>query len=121
MYKSISNNIHAVLKTLEINIKKKDFFKKIEEASIFLSKAERIVITGMGKSGLIAQKVSATLTSTGSSSIYLHPADALHGDMGHIGKKDIILAYSNSGETKEIIELLPHLSLLGRWNCIYLW
>src|SRR5687767_12176634 len=61
-----------------------------------------VVVTGMGKAGLIAQKVSATLASTGTPSIFLHPAEALHGDLGRIRSRDLLLALSNSGETLEI-------------------
>ena len=64
---------------------------------------------GVGKSGHIAQKISATLSSTGTSSFFIHPTEAAHGDLGMINKKDAILLLSNSGETKEIIEILPAL------------
>jgi arabinose-5-phosphate isomerase len=64
---------------------------------------------GIGKSGHIAQKISATLSSTGTSSFFIHPTEAAHGDLGMINKKDAILILSNSGETKEIIEILPAL------------
>ncbi|MDD2954647.1 MAG: SIS domain-containing protein, partial [Parabacteroides sp.] len=60
----------------------------------------RIIVTGMGKPGFIAQKISATLSSTGTPSLYLHPAEALHGDLGRVTKDDLILALSNSGETE---------------------
>lgn len=66
----------------------------------------------MGKSGLIARKVAATLTSTGSPAVFLHPADALHGDIGNLQSREVVLAFSNSGETREIIELLPHIKRL---------
>src|SRR5262245_22505674 len=62
----------------------------------------KVVCTGMGKAGIIAQKVSATLASTGTDSIFLHPAEALHGDLGRIRSGDVLLALSNSGETSEI-------------------
>jgi arabinose-5-phosphate isomerase len=64
---------------------------------------------GIGKSGHIAQKISATLSSTGTPSFFIHPTEAAHGDLGMIDKKDAILILSNSGETKEIIEILPAL------------
>jgi arabinose-5-phosphate isomerase len=73
----------------------------------------RLVISGMGKSGFIAQKLSATLASTGIPSLYLHPAEALHGDLGRLVSGDIVLALSNSGETDEIIRLLRPLKRLG--------
>jgi len=73
----------------------------------------RVVVTGLGKSGLIAQKLSATLSSTGTPSLFLHPVDALHGDLGRIVKGDVTLAISHSGETAEILALLPIVKRLG--------
>src|SRR5512142_830736 len=73
----------------------------------------RVVVTGMGKSGFVAQKISATLASTGTPSLYLHPADAAHGDLGRVAKDDIVLALSNSGETEEILRLLPAIEKIG--------
>jgi arabinose-5-phosphate isomerase len=73
----------------------------------------KVVVTGMGKSGLICRKISATLASTGTPSFFLHSADALHGDVGMIMKDDVILAVSNSGETDEILKILPHFKFLG--------
>ena len=78
-----------------------------------LSCAGRVVATGMGKSGIIAQKISATLASTGTPSLFLHPAEAIHGDLGRIVKGDVLLAVSNSGDTDEILALVPWLKRLG--------
>jgi arabinose-5-phosphate isomerase len=75
--------------------------------------AGRVVATGMGKSGIIAQKISATLASTGTPSLFLHPAEAIHGDLGRIVKGDVLLAVSNSGDTDEILSLVPWLKRLG--------
>ena len=75
---------------------------------VFNSKG-KFIIMGVGKSGHIAQKISATLSSTGTPSIFIHPTEAAHGDMGLINKKDIVLLISNSGETDEIINILPSL------------
>ena len=69
----------------------------------------KLILMGIGKSGHIAQKISATLSSTGNPSFFIHPTEAAHGDLGMIDKKDAILILSNSGETKEIIEILPAL------------
>ena len=69
----------------------------------------KLILMGIGKSGHIAQKISATLSSTGTSSFFIHPTEAAHGDLGMISKDDSILILSNSGETKEIIEILPSL------------
>jgi arabinose-5-phosphate isomerase len=75
--------------------------------------AGRVVVTGMGKSGIIAQKISATLASIGTPSLYLHPADAIHGDLGRIVKGDALVAVSHSGDTEEILALVPWLKRLG--------
>jgi arabinose-5-phosphate isomerase len=69
----------------------------------------KIVILGIGKSGIIAQKIAATMTSTGTGALYLHPSDALHGGIGIIKSDDVVMILSNSGETDEIIEMLPYL------------
>jgi len=73
----------------------------------------RVVVTGMGKSGHVARKIAATLASTGTPAFFLHPAEASHGDIGMITRQDVLLALSNSGETPEILMLLPHLARLG--------
>jgi arabinose-5-phosphate isomerase len=73
----------------------------------------RVIVTGLGKPGFIAQKISATLSSTGTPSLYLHPTEALHGDLGRVTKDDIILALSNSGETEEMIKFLPIVKKIG--------
>jgi arabinose-5-phosphate isomerase len=75
-----------------------------------LKKGSRIALTGIGKSGIIARKIAATLNSTGTSAFFLHPAEALHGDLGMIAPGDLILALSYSGETEEILRLLPILA-----------
>ncbi|MDP8299032.1 MAG: KpsF/GutQ family sugar-phosphate isomerase [Candidatus Tantalella remota] len=73
----------------------------------------RVIVTGMGKPGFIAQKVSATMSSTGTPSLYLHPAEALHGDLGRVTADDVVLAFSNSGETEEVVKLIPIIKKIG--------
>lgn len=73
----------------------------------------RVIVTGMGKPGFIAQKISATLSSTGTPSLHFHPAEALHGDLGRVTRDDLVLALSNSGETEEIIRFLPIVKKIG--------
>ncbi len=73
----------------------------------------KVVVTGIGKSGLICRKIAATLASTGTPSFFLHAGDGVHGDLGMVMKGDVILAVSNSGETEEILKLLPHFKLHG--------
>ncbi len=74
--------------------------------------AGRVVVTGMGKSGLIARKIAATLNSTGTPSIFMHPVDALHGDLGMLMEGDVVLTLSASGETEEILQLLATIKRL---------
>src|SRR6202453_4995136 len=73
----------------------------------------RVVVTGIGKSGIIAQKLVATFNSTGTPALFLHPAEALHGDLGMLAKGDVVLALSASGETEEILRLLPAIKRIG--------
>ena len=73
----------------------------------------RVVVTGMGKSGIIAQKIAATLSSTGSPALFLHPAEAVHGDLGVLMPGDVVIALSASGETEEILRLLATLKAQG--------
>ena len=73
----------------------------------------RVVLTGMGKSGLICRKIAATLSSTGLPAFFLHPAEAIHGDVGMVGPEDIVIALSNSGETEELLRLMEMLKRMG--------
>jgi arabinose-5-phosphate isomerase len=73
----------------------------------------RVIVTGMGKSGLVGRKIAATLASTGTPAYFLHPAEAVHGDLGLVASGDVILAISNSGETNEVLALLEHLKRLA--------
>jgi len=79
---------------------------------LMFSCAGRVVVTGMGKSGLIARKIAATLSSTGTPALYLHPVDALHGDLGMVVRGDVVVALSASGETEEILALLATIKRL---------
>lgn len=82
--------------------------KNLETAiSVIMSSKGRVIVTGMGKSGLIARKIAATLSSTGTPSYFLHPAESTHGDSGIITREDVVIAISNSGETTELLNLLP--------------
>ncbi len=73
----------------------------------------KVVVTGMGKGGIIGEKISATLSSTGTPSMFLHSAEAIHGDLGRVAKDDVILAISNSGETEEVVRFLPLIKKIG--------
>jgi arabinose-5-phosphate isomerase len=72
----------------------------------------KLVVTGMGKTGIIARKISATFASTGTPSIYLHPAEGIHGDLGMVAQDDVVMIVSNSGETRELIEIIPYFNHL---------
>ncbi|NNG27646.1 MAG: SIS domain-containing protein, partial [Ignavibacteriaceae bacterium] len=86
-----------------------NFVKAVE--TIYRSKG-RVVLTGVGKSGLVARKIVATLNSTGTAAIYLHPTDALHGDLGMVRKNDVVIIISKSGTTEELAKLIPMLKRL---------
>ena len=87
-----------------------DFARAVE---LIFNIRGKVVVTGMGKSGLIAQKIAATMASTGTPSFFLHPAEGLHGDLGIVTRDDCVIALSNSGETAELLSILPSLMLLG--------
>ena len=87
---------------------------RFEQAvQILLECRGRVLVTGMGKSGIICRKIAATLSSTGTPAFFLHPAEALHGDLGALQSDDVILALSNSGETEELLRLLETIKRLG--------
>jgi len=75
--------------------------------------AGKVLVTGIGKSGIIAQKIAATLASTGTAAFFLHPTEAIHGDLGMILEGDVVLAISHSGETEEVVALVPHVKRRG--------
>ena len=82
----------------------------IEKAiDLIINSKGKLIITGVGKSGLVGTKIAATLASTGTSSFFLHPTEAMHGDLGMVGKEDIVLGISYSGESDELVQILPHL------------
>ncbi len=87
-----------------------DFDKAVD---IILNCKGRVIVTGMGKSGHIGRKIAATLTSTGTPSYFLHPAESTHGDSGIITREDVVIAISNSGETQELLNLLPLIKRFG--------
>ena len=95
-----------------------DLIPRVDEhfdaaVDMILSCEGRVIMTGMGKSGIIAHKISATLASTGTPSFYLHPAEGIHGDLGMVTADDVIIALSNSGETGEVLNILPSIRRIG--------
>ena len=84
-----------------------------EAVNLISCSSGRVILTGMGKSGHIAKKVSATMASTGTPSFFLHPAEGIHGDLGMVTAQDVIIAYSNSGETGEILNIIPSVKRIG--------
>jgi arabinose-5-phosphate isomerase len=111
--------LHAAARTLDIELAALERLKTrldhgfAAACRLLLACRGRVVVTGMGKSGHVAGKIAATLASTGTPAFFLHPAEAGHGDLGMITRLDALVALSNSGETAEIIVLLPHLKRLG--------
>ncbi len=93
-----------------VSMLNKDFTRAVD---MILSTTGKVVVSGMGKSGIICQKIASTLASTGTPSFFLHPAEGVHGDLGMVMKNDILLAISNSGETSELIKILPVVKRLG--------
>ena len=82
-------------------------------AQLILETKGRLIVTGMGKPGHVGQKITATMLSTGTPSFFLHPAEGIHGDLGMVTEDDIVLAISNSGETSEVINILPSIRRIG--------
>ena len=97
--------VHALLQRLD------DGFS--EAVDMLYHCKGKVVVSGMGKSGLIGQKIAATMASTGTPSFFLHPAEGLHGDLGMLARRDVTIAISNSGETEEILHLLPYMERMG--------
>ncbi len=100
-----ATGIEKLIPTLDQNF--------VNAVHMIMESKGRVIVTGMGKSGHIARKVAATLSSTGTPSIFLHPAEGIHGDLGMVTGEDIVLAFSNSGETMEILNILPSLKRIG--------
>lgn len=114
-----SNSLPLAKRVLEIEARSvlglvKNLDAQFEEAVKLLLTCEgRVVVTGMGKPGFIGRKISATLSSTGTPSVFMHPAEAIHGDLGLLRPEDVVLAISNSGETEEITRLLSTIKKIG--------
>ena len=87
-----------------------DFLKVLDAVADCKGK---VVITGIGKSGIIARKVASTMASLGTDAYYLHPADALHGDLGIVSDKDVVIVFSKSGESREVLDIIPAVKLIG--------
>ncbi len=85
----------------------------LDAIRIIIQTQGKLIVTGVGKSGLVGAKMAATFASTGTSSFFLHPTEALHGDLGMIGKDDTLLAISSSGESEELTKILPHIKRFG--------
>lgn len=110
----MSENFRKVVKLLRLEAEAiEQSARKLDENAVersieYLKCCEsKVIVTGVGKSGVIAQKIAQTLTSTGTIAVFVHPSDALHGSLGVIAKGDVVIALSNSGETDEILTLLP--------------
>ncbi len=88
---------------------------------VILDSSGRVIVSGMGKSGLVGQKIASTMASTGTPAFFLHPAEGIHGDLGMIMKGDVVIAISNSGETEEILRILPSIKRLGSTSDCHEW
>ncbi|OGS20876.1 MAG: hypothetical protein A2252_00575 [Elusimicrobia bacterium RIFOXYA2_FULL_39_19] len=97
----------------QINSLNNDFFNSVLLINSVSSKSGRVVVTGMGKSGLIGRKIAATFSSLGIPSIFVHPAEIVHGDMGMMTKIDLVIALSYSGESEEVKKILPYIKTMG--------
>jgi arabinose-5-phosphate isomerase len=111
-YEEIAKGVFEIEANTLLNAKEnlKNFNKAIEK---ILSIQGKVVIIGVGKSGLVGSKISATLSSTGTSSFFVHPTEAMHGDLGMIDENDLVIAISYSGESQEVVTLMPHLKRLN--------
>ncbi len=108
-FKAIAKEV-LLIEAKELELAASKISDEIEKAVKLISSVKgKLIITGVGKSGLVGAKMAATLASTGTSSFFLHPTEAMHGDLGMIGKDDIVLGISYSGESEELIQILPHL------------
>jgi arabinose-5-phosphate isomerase len=108
-YKEIAKEV-LLTEASELQLAANNISDEIEKAVELVSKATgKLIIIGVGKSGLVGAKMAATLASTGTSSFFIHPTEAMHGDLGMISKGDVVLAISYSGESEELIQLLPHI------------
>lgn len=111
-------HIVSALRTLDIEAKGITQLKEllsadfVDAVELFCRVKGRVIVCGMGKSGHVGRKIAATLSSTGTPAFFVHPAEAIHGDLGMITKDDVVLAISNSGEVSELITLLPHIRRL---------
>jgi len=106
---TIAKEVFEIESKAILSLSKKLDFNFEEAVKVILKGKGKLIISGMGKSGIIAKKIAATMASTGTPSFFLHPAEAYHGDLGMIEQDDIVLLISNSGETDEILKLIPFL------------
>ena len=111
--KQQAKNVLDIESEAILNLKESINGQFVEIVKEIINCSGRVIMTGMGKSGLIAKKLAATLASTGTPSFFLHPAEAIHGDLGMVTKDDIVLALSNSGETNEVLNIVPAIKRIG--------
>ena len=105
---NMCSTYHAALTKLEIGLDER--FE--QSVNVISQTGQHVIICGMGKSGLVGRKIAATLSSTGTAALFLHPAEAIHGDLGMVREKSVVILISHSGETEEVIKLLPALRRL---------
>ena len=106
--KNMFSTYHAALTKLELGLDER--FE--QSVNVISQTGQHVIICGMGKSGLVGRKIAATLSSTGTAALFLHPAEAIHGDLGMVREKSVVILISHSGETEEVVKLLPALRRL---------
>ncbi|MEM1367942.1 MAG: KpsF/GutQ family sugar-phosphate isomerase [Cyanobacteria bacterium P01_H01_bin.15] len=126
-----SERIHLITRILQeeaesiSNVAKRLDGQQVDKALTYLQQCQgKVIVSGVGKSGIIARKISATFSSMGTTAIFLHPCEALHGDLGIVNRNDVAILISNSGETSELLTILPHIhsrqvptiGIVGRLN-----
>lgn len=112
-YKQIAKDV-LILEANELLSSANEIGDEIEKATKLIANTKgKLIVTGVGKSGLVGMKIAATFASTGTSSFFLHPTEAMHGDLGMVGKDDSLLAISYSGESEELTRILPHIKRLN--------
>ena len=112
-YKQIAKDV-LILEANELLSSANEIGDEIERATKLIANTKgKLIVTGVGKSGLVGMKIAATFASTGTSSFFLHPTEAMHGDLGMVGKDDSLLAISYSGESEELTRILPHIKRLN--------
>ncbi len=112
-FKSAKRTFEIEARAIQLNLKKLDAKAFEQVCKLVMNSSGRVIVTGVGKSGHIANKIASTLASTGTPAFFLHPAEAAHGDVGMVQREDVIIVLSKSGASDELLVLLPSLRRIG--------